>query len=40
MTILVTGGNGFVMSNTVRHWLESDPAERAVILDAASDAGV
>ena len=35
MTILVTGGNGFVMSNTVRHWLESDPAERAVILDAA-----
>ena len=35
MTILVTGGNGFVMSNVVRHWLESDPAEDVVILDAA-----
>jgi UDP-glucose 4-epimerase len=35
VTILVTGGNGFVMSNTVRHWLESDPAERVVILDVA-----
>lgn len=34
MTVLVTGGNGFVMSNFVRHWIESDPAERVVVLDS------
>jgi UDP-glucose 4-epimerase len=34
MTLLVTGGNGFVMSNLVRHWLESDPVERVVVLDS------
>jgi nucleoside-diphosphate-sugar epimerase len=33
--LLVTGGSGFVMGNLVRHWLESDPAARAVALDAA-----
>jgi UDP-glucose 4-epimerase len=34
-TLLVTGGTGFVMSVLARHWLESEPAGRAVILDVA-----
>jgi UDP-glucose 4-epimerase len=34
VTILVTGGNGFVMSHFVRQWLESSPAERVIVLDA------
>jgi UDP-glucose 4-epimerase len=33
MTLLVTGGTGFVMSVLARHWLERDPHARAVILD-------
>lgn len=33
-TLLVTGGTGFVMSNLVRHWLESDPSAQAVVLDS------
>jgi len=33
MTLLVTGGTGFVMSVLVREWLDRDPAARAVILD-------
>lgn len=33
MTLLVTGGTGFVMSVLVRQWLERDPEARAVILD-------
>ncbi|MFO1060618.1 MAG: NAD(P)-dependent oxidoreductase [Dongiaceae bacterium] len=36
MTILITGGNGFVMSNLVLHWLAGDPGERAVILDSSA----
>ncbi len=36
MTLLVTGATGFVMSVLVRHWLERDPAARAVALDAAA----
>jgi UDP-glucose 4-epimerase len=36
MTVLVTGGNGFVMSNFARHWIESHPEEKVVILDAAA----
>jgi nucleoside-diphosphate-sugar epimerase len=36
MTILITGGNGFVMSNLVLHWLSTDPSERAVILDSSA----
>jgi nucleoside-diphosphate-sugar epimerase len=36
MTVLVTGGNGFVMSNVVRHWLDSDTAAQAVVLDSAA----
>jgi len=35
MTLLVTGGTGFVMSNLVRHWLESDPKARAIVIDSA-----
>lgn len=35
MTLLVTGGTGFVMSVLVRHWLETDAAARVVVLDAA-----
>ncbi|MEP7457365.1 NAD-dependent epimerase/dehydratase family protein [Phyllobacterium sp. SB3] len=33
MTLLVTGGTGFVMSVLVREWLDHDPQARAVILD-------
>ena len=36
MTLLVTGGTGFVMSVLARTWLEADPNARAVILDAAA----
>ena len=35
MTLLVTGGSGFVMSVLTREWLERDPTARAVILDRA-----
>src|SRR5256885_13847506 len=35
LTLLVTGGTGFVVSVLTRQWLESEPASRAVILDAA-----
>src|SRR5690606_263743 len=35
MRLLVTGGGGLVMAHVVRRWLESDPAVRAVVLDAA-----
>jgi UDP-glucose 4-epimerase len=35
MTLLVTGGTGFVMSVLARHWLEIEPRARLVILDAA-----
>ena len=35
MTLLITGGGGFVMSNLARRWLESDPGARVVVLDAA-----
>ena len=33
MTLLVTGGTGFVMSVLAREWLDRDPNSRAVILD-------
>jgi UDP-glucose 4-epimerase len=36
MTLMVTGATGFVMSVLARQWLEADPNERAVILDAAA----
>lgn len=35
MTLLVTGGNGFVMSHLIRHWLLAHPSERAIVLDRA-----
>ena len=35
MTLLITGGTGFVMSVLARHWLEDDPGERVVVLDSA-----
>ena len=35
MTLLVTGGTGFVMSVVAREWLDRNPSARAVILDRA-----
>lgn len=35
MTLLVTGATGFVMSVLARQWLDADPAEHVVVLDAA-----
>ncbi|NLS04104.1 NAD(P)-dependent oxidoreductase [Rhizobium sp. P32RR-XVIII] len=35
MTLLVTGGTGFVMSVLARAWLDRDPKARVVILDRA-----
>jgi UDP-glucose 4-epimerase len=36
MTLLVTGATGFVMSVLGRTWLDANPAERLVVLDAAT----
>jgi UDP-glucose 4-epimerase len=36
MTLLITGGTGFVMSVLARHWLETQPHSRAVVLDSAA----
>jgi UDP-glucose 4-epimerase len=36
MTLLVTGGTGFVMSVLGRHWLGAYPRERLIVLDAAA----
>jgi UDP-glucose 4-epimerase len=36
MTLLITGGTGFVMSVLGRHWLDANAGERLVILDAAA----
>ncbi|GAA3067234.1 NAD(P)-dependent oxidoreductase [Rhizobium viscosum] len=36
MTLLVTGGTGFVMSVLARAWLERNPTARVVILDRAA----
>jgi UDP-glucose 4-epimerase len=35
MTLLVTGGTGFVMSVLARQWLDTDPKARLVVLDSA-----
>ncbi|HLY52499.1 MAG TPA: NAD(P)-dependent oxidoreductase [Steroidobacteraceae bacterium] len=35
MTLLVTGATGFVMSVIGRHWLDSDPNARLVVLDSS-----
>lgn len=39
MTILVTGGAGFIGANFVAHWRRTQPADRIVILDALTYAG-
>jgi UDP-glucose 4-epimerase len=36
MTLLITGATGFVMSVLGRYWLDANPGERLVILDAAA----
>ncbi len=36
MTLLVTGATGFVMSVLGRYWLDANPIERLVVLDAAA----
>ncbi len=36
MSLLVTGGTGFVMSNLVRLWLERHPDQHAVVVDIAA----
>jgi UDP-glucose 4-epimerase len=36
MTLLVTGATGFVMSVLGRYWLDANPGERLVVLDAAA----
>jgi dTDP-glucose 4,6-dehydratase len=38
-SVLVTGGAGFIGSNFVRHWVESHPTDRVVVLDALTYAG-
>src|SRR5919206_2314741 len=40
MTLLVTGGTGFVMSVVAREWLDRDPSARAVILDRSDLDGI
>jgi UDP-glucose 4-epimerase len=35
MTLLVTGATGFVMSVLARHWLQTNPAARVVVLDSS-----
>ena len=39
MSILVTGGAGFIGSNFVRYWLTHHPDDRVVLLDALTYAG-
>jgi dTDP-glucose 4,6-dehydratase len=38
-TLLVTGGAGFIGSEFVRYWLDSEPGDRVVVLDALTYAG-
>ena len=35
MTLLVTGGTGFVLSHVVRQWLERDAAREVIVVDCA-----
>ena len=37
--LIVTGGAGFIGSNFVRHWCETYPSDRVVVLDALTYAG-
>ena len=36
MTLLVTGGTGFVLSHVVRQWLERDQARKTIVVDRAA----
>jgi UDP-glucose 4-epimerase len=36
MNLLITGATGFAMSVLARHWLETEPRARLVVLDAAA----
>jgi dTDP-glucose 4,6-dehydratase len=38
-SVLVTGGAGFIGSNFVRHWVETHPDDRVVVLDLLTYAG-
>ncbi len=40
MTLLVTGGAGFIGTNFVRHWRSERPDEDIVVLDALTYAGI
>lgn len=40
MVIMVTGGAGFIGSNFVRYWLQANPADTVVNVDALTYAGV
>jgi dTDP-glucose 4,6-dehydratase len=37
--VLVTGGAGFIGANFVHYWLENNPTERVIVLDALTYAG-
>lgn len=39
MTILITGGAGFIGTNFILYWLEAHPGDRVVCLDALTYAG-
>ncbi|WP_013324146.1 dTDP-glucose 4,6-dehydratase [Gloeothece verrucosa] len=39
MTILITGGAGFIGSNFVHHWCNNYPNDRVIVLDALTYAG-
>ena len=39
MHLLVTGGAGFVGSNSVRPWVDRHPGDAAVVCDVLTDAG-
>lgn len=39
MSILITGGAGFIGSNFVHHWLRAHPEDQVIVLDALTYAG-
>ena len=39
ITLLVTGGAGFIGTNFVYYWLEKHPEDRVIVLDALTYAG-
>ena len=38
-SILVTGGAGFIGTNFVRYWVEKNPDDSIIVLDALTYAG-